>query len=65
MKRVFLTLLTLITVFVLTGDTLPQTTTIDGEYIKEWLVLGPFFDDDLETDFLSSVGGEANIYGSN
>jgi len=34
---------------------------IDGEYIKEWLVLGPFFPDDLETDFLADVGGEANI----
>lgn len=34
---------------------------IDGEYIKEWLVLGPFFPDDLEKDFLVDVGGEANI----
>jgi serine phosphatase RsbU (regulator of sigma subunit) len=34
---------------------------IDGEYIREWLVLGPFFPDDLETDFLAGVGGEANI----
>jgi hypothetical protein len=34
---------------------------IDGKYIKEWLVLGPFFPDDLETDFLAQVGGEANI----
>ena len=34
---------------------------IDGEYIKEWLVLGPFFRDDLEKDFLVDVGGEANI----
>ncbi|MCH8291533.1 hypothetical protein IH992_10585, partial [Candidatus Poribacteria bacterium] len=34
---------------------------IDGQYIKEWLVLGPFFPDDLETDFLADVGGEANI----
>ena len=33
----------------------------DGEYIKEWLVLGPFFPDDLDTDFLASVGGEANV----
>ena len=37
------------------------THTIDGKYIKEWLVLGPFFPDDLETDFLADVGGEANI----
>lgn len=34
---------------------------VDGEYIREWLVLGPFFPDDLKTDFLASVGGEANI----
>ena len=34
---------------------------IDGEYIREWLVLGPFFPDDLETDFLAHVGGEATI----
>ncbi|MBM3239949.1 hypothetical protein FJZ31_26995 [Candidatus Poribacteria bacterium] len=34
---------------------------VDGEYIQEWLVLGPFFPDDLEKDFLADVGGEANI----
>ncbi len=34
---------------------------VDGEYINEWLVLGPFFPDDLENDFLVDVGGEANI----
>jgi len=34
---------------------------VDGEYIKEWLVIGPFFPDSLETDFLASVGGEANL----
>ncbi len=34
---------------------------VDGEYIKEWLVLGPFFPDNLDTDFLESAGGEANI----
>lgn len=34
---------------------------IDGEYINEWLVLGPFFSVDLEKDFLVDVGGEANI----
>jgi DNA-binding NtrC family response regulator/ligand-binding sensor domain-containing protein len=33
---------------------------IDGEYIREWLVLGPFFPDDLEIDFLADVGGEAD-----
>jgi serine phosphatase RsbU (regulator of sigma subunit) len=34
---------------------------VDGEYITKWLVLGPFFPDDLEKDFLVDVGGEANI----
>ncbi len=34
---------------------------IDGEYIREWLVLGPFFPHDLERDFLADVDGEANI----
>ena len=34
---------------------------VDGEYIKEWLVLGPFFPDDLEKDFLVDAGGEAKV----
>jgi len=34
---------------------------IDGDYISEWLLLGPFFPYDLEKDFLKDVGGEANI----
>ncbi len=34
---------------------------IDGEDIREWLVLGPFFPDDLNRDFLADAGGEANI----
>jgi len=34
---------------------------VDGQYITEWLVLGPFFRDDLELDFLVDAGGEANI----
>jgi len=33
---------------------------LDGEYIREWLVLGPFFPDDLKRDFLANAGGEAN-----
>ena len=38
-----------------------STHTVDGEYIREWLVLGPFFPNNLSTDFLADVGGEANI----
>jgi serine phosphatase RsbU (regulator of sigma subunit) len=34
---------------------------VDGRYITEWLVLGPFFPNDLDQDFLLDVGGEANI----
>jgi serine phosphatase RsbU (regulator of sigma subunit) len=34
---------------------------VDGEYITEWLVLGPFFPNDLEKDYLVFAGGEANI----
>jgi hypothetical protein len=37
------------------------THAIDGEYIREWLVLGPFFPDDLDKDFIADVGGEASI----
>ena len=39
-------------------DNVP-THPVDGTFIKEWLVLGPFFPEDLETDFLASVNGEA------
>ncbi len=39
-------------------DNVP-THPLDGTFIKEWLVLGPFFPEDLETDFLVSVNGEA------
>ncbi len=35
--------------------------TIDGEYIREWLVLGPFFPNELDRDLLTDAGGEANI----
>ncbi|MFQ6043640.1 MAG: carboxypeptidase-like regulatory domain-containing protein, partial [Candidatus Poribacteria bacterium] len=38
-----------------------QTHTVDGDYIREWLALGPLFPNNLETDFLADVGGEANI----
>ena len=31
------------------------------QYIREWLVLGPLFPDDLGGDFLDHAGGEANI----
>ena len=51
-----------LSISVLTGPTRAQNSPADGEYIKEWLVLGPFFPDNLEKDFLAGVGGEANIH---
>ena len=30
---------------------------VDEAYTKEWLLLGPFFPDNLETDFLINAGG--------
>ena len=41
-------------------DNVP-THPVDGTFIKEWLVLGPFFPEDLETDFLASANGEALV----
>ena len=40
-------------------DSVP-THPVDGTFIKEWLVLGPFFPEDLETDFLASANGETS-----
>ena len=34
---------------------------VDGERIPQWLLLGPFFSNDLETDFLLAAGGEGYI----
>ena len=34
---------------------------VDGSFIREWLVLGPFPSKDIEPDFLGGDGGEANI----
>ena len=41
-------------------DSVP-THPVDGTFIREWLVLGPFFPEDLETDFLASTNGEAFV----
>jgi hypothetical protein len=40
-------------------DDIP-THTVDGAYIKEWLVIGPF-PRALEADFLAAAGSETNI----
>ncbi len=34
---------------------------VDGSFIREWLVLGPFPSRDLETDLLAEAGGETNV----
>jgi signal transduction histidine kinase/streptogramin lyase len=34
---------------------------VDGSFVREWLVLGPFPARDMEPDFLANVGGEANV----
>jgi len=34
---------------------------VDGSFVRDWLVLGPFPSRDLNTDLLADVGGEANI----
>ena len=34
---------------------------MDGSFMKEWLILGPFSGNDIGQDYLASVGGEANV----
>ncbi len=34
---------------------------VDGSFVREWLVLGPFPSENLNLDFLVEAGGEANI----
>ena len=38
-----------------------QVNQIDGNFIKDWLILGPFSGNNINQDFLSSIGGEANV----
>jgi hypothetical protein len=37
-----------------------QVNQIDGGFIKDWLILGPFSGNNIDQDYLESVGGEAN-----
>lgn len=41
-------------------DTVPAHN-VDGSFVREWLVLGPFPSRNMETDHLADVGGEANV----
>ena len=34
---------------------------VDGSFVREWLVLGPFPTKQIEPDLLADVGGEANV----
>lgn len=34
---------------------------VDGSFVRNWLVLGPFPSKTIEPDFLANLGGEANI----
>lgn len=34
---------------------------VDGSFVREWLVLGPFPAKGLEMDFLAGAGGESNV----
>ena len=72
LKRPFpagqLLLLKILTVIVLSflvpakaAEPAPPVHPVDGTFVREWLVLGPFPGRDLETDFLAGVGGEAKV----
>ena len=37
-----------------------QVNQIDGGFMKEWLILGPFSGNDIDQDYLKNVSGEAN-----
>ena len=41
--------------------TAAQVNQIDGGFIKHWLILGPFSGNEIDQDYLESVGGEANM----
>lgn len=43
------------------SDNIPPQQRVDGTFIREWLVLGPFPSKEFEPDFLANVGGEDNI----
>lgn len=55
--------------FLLAGGAIPMPAAenvapvhkVDGSFVRDWLVLGPFPSRDFESDFLIGAGGEANI----
>ena len=42
-------------------DSVPVHAVDEGDYVREWLVLGPFVSAELDTDFLAEVGGESGV----
>ena len=38
-----------------------QVHNVDSNFIKDWLILGPFSGNDIDQDYLESIGGEANM----
>ncbi len=62
MPRKLLFCVLLLPAWIFTAASHAQTHAVNGEFITEWLLLGPFSPNDLDKDFLTSVGGEANIH---
>ena len=44
-----------------TADTSVLVHNLDGTFVREWLVLGPFPSKEMNIDFLAGAGGEANV----
>ena len=38
-----------------------QVNQMDGNFIKDWLMLGPFSGNDVDQDYLKNAGGKANV----
>ena len=58
MKR-YLILISVLCLFAVCHS-MAQVNQMDGNFIKDWLILGPFSGNDIDQDYLASVGGEAN-----
>lgn len=44
-----------------TGDPAAPVHPVDGSFVREWLVLGPFPSKEINIDLLAGAGGEANV----
>ena len=58
MKR-HLILISILCLFIVCHST-AQVNQVDGGFIKDWLILGPFSGNNIDQDYLESGGGEAN-----